>query len=62
MPVSTGIARGRAVVVTSIDNVDVIMPGDILIARYTDVGWTVYFPLLQGIVTEVCTQHWPTES
>ena len=28
-------------------------PGEILIVPYTDVGWSPYFPLISGLVTEV---------
>ena len=27
--------------------------GDILIVSYTDVGWSPYFPLISGLVTEM---------
>lgn len=29
------------------------MEGDVLICRYTDVGWSPYFPLISGLVTEM---------
>ena len=28
-------------------------PGDILVVNYTDVGWSPYFPLISGLVTEI---------
>ena len=30
-----------------------LQPGDILIVNFTDVGWTPYFPLIGGLVTEI---------
>ena len=27
--------------------------GDILVVHYTDVGWSPYFPLIAGLVTEM---------
>lgn len=27
--------------------------GDILIVEYTDVGWSPYFPMIAGLVTEI---------
>ncbi len=27
--------------------------GDILVVNYTDVGWSPYFPMLSGLVTEI---------
>ncbi|XP_037797094.1 LOW QUALITY PROTEIN: uncharacterized protein LOC119592339 [Penaeus monodon] len=44
-PVCQGMVTAPARVVT--DN------GDILVTRSTDVGWTPYFPLLSGVVTEI---------
>ncbi|TKR86659.1 hypothetical protein L596_011205 [Steinernema carpocapsae] len=28
-------------------------PGEILITGYTDIGWSPYFPLIEGLVTEI---------
>ncbi|KAL3866315.1 hypothetical protein ACJMK2_043622 [Sinanodonta woodiana] len=53
MPVSRGIVTGRACVITDISEVGKIHKGDILICLFTDVGWTPYFPLLSGVVTEL---------
>ncbi|KAL3866328.1 hypothetical protein ACJMK2_043635 [Sinanodonta woodiana] len=53
MPVSRGIVTGRACVIKDISEVGQICKGDILICLFTDVGWTPYFPLLSGIVTEI---------
>lgn len=30
-----------------------IQPGDILITYCTDIGWSPYFPILGGVVTEI---------
>ena len=32
---------------------DTIKPGDILITRSTDIGWSPYFPIIGGVVTEL---------
>ncbi|KAL3866324.1 hypothetical protein ACJMK2_043631 [Sinanodonta woodiana] len=53
MPVSRGIVTGRACVIKDISEVGQIRQGDILICLFTDVGWTPYFPLLSGLVTEI---------
>ena len=52
-PVCRGKATGRACVVQTLDDADQILQGDILICSYTDVGWTPYFPLINGLVTEL---------
>lgn len=52
-PVCAGIAVGRACVVKNFSETSQIKPGDILITHSTDIGWSPYFPLLNGIVTEL---------
>lgn len=44
---------GRAAVVKHLSETWKIQAGDILIARGTDIGWSPYFPILKGIVTEL---------
>ncbi|XP_052245501.1 putative phosphoenolpyruvate synthase isoform X2 [Dreissena polymorpha] len=53
MPVSRGCVQGTARVIRSLTEADQIQKGDILIVSYTDVGWTPYFPLIAGLVTEL---------
>lgn len=52
-PVSQGTAVATARVVMSLDDAHQIEKGDILITYATDIGWSPYFPLLSGIVTEL---------
>ncbi len=52
MPVSAGVAEGRARVVLKLEEAQ-IDKGDILIAPYTDPAWTPLFSLAAGLVTEV---------
>jgi len=49
---NNGIVTGIARVVDSIDEIDRLQVGDILITRFTDTGWTSKFAILKGIVTE----------
>ena len=53
MPVCHGKTSGRASVFQTLDDADQILQGDILICSYTDVGWSPYFPLINGLVTEM---------
>lgn len=53
MPVCEGIITSRACVIRSFSNVSEIRPGDILITYSTDIGWSPYFPILSGVVTEL---------
>lgn len=52
-PVCSGVVLGRACVVTDLSQTSDIIRGDILITHCTDIGWSPYFPLLAGIVTEL---------
>ncbi|XP_028967458.1 uncharacterized protein LOC100904808 [Galendromus occidentalis] len=53
-PVSQGVVTGPARVVQDfLTEAHLIQRGDILVTRATDTGWTPYFPLLGGVVTEV---------
>lgn len=51
-PVSAGIVDGVAKVVLD-PNTDVLEPGEILVAPFTDPGWTPLFVNAAGLVTEV---------
>ncbi|KAG7162152.1 Pyruvate phosphate dikinase, PEP/pyruvate binding domain-containing protein [Homarus americanus] len=52
-PVCQGVVTAPARVVTCLQEASNIQNGDILVTMSTDVGWTPYFPLLVGIVTEI---------
>lgn len=52
MTVSRGTKKGVARVIKSLQDAKSIEKGDILIVPYTDVGWTPYFPIISGLVTE----------
>ncbi|BDG01290.1 PEP/pyruvate-binding domain-containing protein [Anaeromyxobacter oryzae] len=49
---SPGRARGVARVVRRIEDASRIQPGDVLVAPFTDPGWTTIFPRLAAVVTE----------
>ncbi|KAL0121697.1 hypothetical protein PUN28_006885 [Cardiocondyla obscurior] len=48
-----GSVLARACVITDLSEAKNIQHGDILITHCTDIGWSPYFPLLTGIVTEL---------
>jgi pyruvate,water dikinase len=52
LPVSTGIAEGRARVILNMEDAD-IEDGDILVTTFTDPSWTPLFVSIKGLVTEV---------
>ncbi|XP_066149051.1 rifampicin phosphotransferase-like [Euwallacea fornicatus] len=51
--VCTGNVQGRACVIRHLDQIGILEKGDILITYSTDIGWSPYFPMLAGIVTEI---------
>ena len=53
MPVCRGKAEGRACVIKTLDDVSKLKAGDVMICKYTDVGWSPYFPMISGLVTEI---------
>lgn len=53
LPVSPGIAVGRARVILRSDSDEEMQPGEILVAPFTDPGWTPYFTPAAGIVMDM---------
>lgn len=49
---NNGMVTGRAKVVEDLEEIDRLQPGDILVTKFTDTGWTSKFAVLKGIVTE----------
>uniref|UniRef100_A0A914WYM1 Phosphoenolpyruvate synthase n=1 Tax=Plectus sambesii TaxID=2011161 RepID=A0A914WYM1_9BILA len=52
-PVCQGVVKARARVARTLAEAGDTQPGEILITRYTDIGWSPYFPIISGLVTEV---------
>ncbi|XP_044260327.1 putative phosphoenolpyruvate synthase isoform X2 [Tribolium madens] len=52
-PVCFGVIQARACVITDLSEIDQLHEGDVLITYCTDIGWSPYFPMLGGIVTEL---------
>jgi len=52
IPVSPGIATGSARVILRADDHEQVLPGEILIAPFTDPAWSPYFVTAAGVVME----------
>ncbi|ERL95467.1 hypothetical protein D910_12729 [Dendroctonus ponderosae] len=52
-PVCVGSVQARACVITQLSEIGSLQKGDILITYSTDIGWSPYFPMLSGVVTEL---------
>jgi pyruvate,water dikinase len=53
LAVSPGIVTGKARVILQSRNGETLLPGEILVAPYTDPGWTPYFLAAAGLVVDV---------
>lgn len=53
IPVSRGIAFGKARVVKSIEDAKQLKKGEIMVSVFTDIGWSPYYCLISGLITEV---------
>jgi pyruvate,water dikinase len=51
--ISPGTVRGKVRVVLSKADAKALEPGDIMVARFTDVGWTPYYGIAAGLITEI---------
>ena len=52
-PVSRGVAEGPVRVVRSADDACDLEDGEIMVAQFTDVGWTPFYGRLAGMITEI---------
>jgi pyruvate,water dikinase len=53
IPVSRGVVKARARIVNSVAEAAALQPGEIMVGSFTDVGWTPYFSLIAGLITEI---------
>lgn len=53
----TSLSRGKVIgvarVIESIEDAKQLKPGEIMVAGYTDIGWSPYYAVIGGLVTEV---------
>ena len=52
-PACRGVVEGRARVAHTLDQAAALQPGEILVTPITDIGWTPYFSLIGGLVTDL---------
>lgn len=53
VPVSNGECEGIVRIVNSADDANQLQKGEIMVARFTDIGWTPYYSIVNGLVTEI---------
>ncbi|MBE0647397.1 MAG: hypothetical protein IH596_06415 [Bacteroidales bacterium] len=52
-PVSSGKIKARVRIIHSLKDADNLERGEIMVASFTDIGWTPYFSIISGLVTEI---------
>jgi len=52
-PVSRGIATGKARIVRTEADAAALQSGEIMVVESTDIGWTPYYNMIAGMVTEI---------
>ncbi len=53
IPVSGGIVEGRTRIIHSLEDAEKLQEGEIMVASFTDIGWTPYFSIISGLITEI---------
>jgi len=53
IPVSNGVVRARVRIVNKLEDAALLQPGEIMVASFTDIGWTPYFSIVSGLITEI---------
>ncbi|MCR4964314.1 MAG: hypothetical protein K6A41_01505 [Bacteroidales bacterium] len=53
VPVSNGECEGIVRIVYSADDANKLQKGEIMVARFTDIGWTPYYSVVNGLITEI---------
>ena len=53
VPVSNGECEGIVRVIYSVDDANKLKKGEIMVARFTDIGWTPYYSIVSGMITEI---------
>lgn len=53
VPVSNGVCEGVVRVIYSAEDANLLQKGEIMVARFTDIGWTPYYSVVKGLITEI---------
>ena len=53
IPVSSGVVEARIRIIRTIEDAGQLMTGEIMVASFTDIGWTPYFSIISGLITEI---------
>jgi len=53
IPVSNGECEGTVRIVDSPEDANLLQKGEIMVAKFTDIGWTPYYSVVKGLITEI---------
>ena len=53
VPVSNGVCEGIVHIVDSPEEANRLRKGEIMVAKFTDIGWSPYYSVVNGLVTEI---------
>ena len=53
VPVSNGECEGTVRIVHSINDANQLQKGEIMVAQFTDIGWSPYYSIVSGLITEI---------
>ena len=53
VPISIGTVRGKVKIVNTIEDANKLEKGDIMVAKFTDIGWSPYYSKISGLITEI---------
>ncbi len=53
IPVSSGVVQAKVRIVNTLDDAAMLQAGEIMVASFTDIGWTPYFSIVSGLITEI---------
>ena len=51
--ISRGVATGKARIVSSVEDANKLEKGEIMVASFTDIGWSPYYGTINALVTEI---------
>lgn len=53
IPVSSGMVQAKVRIVNTLEDAAMLQTGEIMVASFTDIGWTPYFSIVSGLITEI---------
>ncbi len=53
IPVSSGVVQAKVRIVNTLEDAAMLQAGEIMVASFTDIGWSPYFSIVSGLITEI---------